>query len=328
MKINGFKRLGTKSITTAAALCVLALAGCSANATTPAATAEGAPEISTMKIGVTPVGDFAPIYYAKAKGIFEKHGLNIDIDPKGASEVPPLVANSYQAVTMSWTTYIQAVAQNVPLKAVFPGIDGEPDTQTGIYTMKTSGITTAGQLAGKSLAVNQPRATFELNSRIVLQEKGLDPSKVNFQVLPLPTLVDALAGGKVDSAYLLPPFSTIAESKGAQLIIDPYKDSLTGSPIAGYVMTADFVQKNPRTVAAFQAAMKEAADALNADPKVYRDFVTTYTTLTPELAQKVPAYVFPTAVNTEKLQELADVMAKEKFSTRTVDISKTIVGGK
>ncbi|HWI74063.1 MAG TPA: ABC transporter substrate-binding protein [Baekduia sp.] len=279
-----------------------------------------------MKVGVTPVGDFAPIYYAVKQGIFKRHGLKVTIDPKGASEVPPLVSNSYQAVSMSWTTFIQATAQGVPLEAVFPGIDGEPDTQTGIYVKSSSGITSPQQLIGKKLAINQPKATFELNSRVALSANGIDASKVNYQVLPLPTIGDALLAGKVDAAYLVPPFSTIAESKGAKLLVDPYKTSqLAGSPVAGYAVTKDFAKKNPNTVKAFRDSLVEAANQLNASGS-YRMFVTSFTSLTSALAKKVPAYRFPTQVDIPKLQKLADLMAGEKFATHKVDIKSFVVG--
>ena len=281
---------------------------------------------TTLKVGVTPVGDFAPIYYAKQKGIFAKNGLNVTIDPKGASEVPPLVSNSYQAVTMSWTTFIQATAQGVPLRGVFPGIIGAPDTQTGIYVMPSSGIDSAKDLQGKTLAINQPKATFELNSRVALKAAGVDLSKVKFQVLPLTTIGDALVAGKVDAAYLVPPFSTQVEAKRAKLLVDPYRTTqLAGTPVAGYVMTDSFAKANPKAVTAFRKSLTQAANDLN-KKKSYRRFVTTYTKLTPKLAAKVPFYTFPTKIGVGKLQTEADLMAKERFATKRVDISKLVMG--
>ncbi|MBQ0825113.1 ABC transporter substrate-binding protein [Streptomyces tagetis] len=288
------------------------------------AAAEESGGVVKLKVGVTPVGDFAPLYYAKDKGIFTKNGLDVTIDPKGASEVPPLVSNSYQAVSMSWTTFIQATAQGVGLRGVFPGIDGAPDTQTGIYAMPSSGIGSAKDLEGKTVAVNQPKATFELNSRVALKEAGVDVDKVKFQVLPLSVMGDALVSGKVDAAYLVPPFSTQVQDKDAKLLVDPYEKTLKGMPVAGYVMTDTFVKENPKAAKAFVAALTEAADELNKNDS-YRDFVTTYTKLTPELAQQVPNYTFPTAIDVAKLQEEADLMAQEGFATKKVDIASLLL---
>ncbi|KAA9158085.1 ABC transporter substrate-binding protein [Amycolatopsis acidicola] len=307
----------------AVALLVAALAGLTV------LTACGGPPAQagtmTLKVGVTPVGDFAPIYYAKEKGIFARNGLDVTIDPKGASEVPPLVSGDYQAVSMSWTTFVQAAAQGVPLRGVFPGITGAPATQTGIYVLPSSGITNPKQLEGRTLAINQPKATFELNSRVALKNLGVDVDKVKFQVLPLSTIADALAAGKVDAAYLVPPFSTQAEAKQAGLLVDPYQGgALAGTPVAGYMMTSQFVQANPKAVTAFKASLTQAADELNKSGS-YRDFVTSYTQLTPELAAKVPAYVFPTSIDVAKLQAEADLMAAEGFATKKIDISQFLV---
>lgn len=308
------------------ALALAACSGTSVSTSTPAASEpSGEPETSELLVGVTPVGDFAPIYYAVAEGIFEKNGLKVTIDPKGASEVPPLLANSYQAVSMSWTTFIQAAAQDVPLRPVFPGITGGPDTQTGIYVMPDSGVENADDLVGKTIAINQPKASAELNSRVSLDDAGVDPESVTFQVLPLPTLVDSLSTKKVDAAYLFPPFSTQAEDLGAKLIVDAYDGSLDGTPVAGFVMTADFVANNPNTIAAFQKSLTEATATLSGDTDLYREFITTYTQLTPEVAQKVPAYTFPSTIDVERLQDLADIMAEKKFSTQKIDVSESLV---
>lgn len=297
-----------------AVLMVVALAGCGSGSS-----AEGE-ETTKLTVGVTPVGDFAPIYYAQQNGIFEKNGLDVTIDPKGASEVPPLVSNSYQAVSMSWTTYIQAVAQGVELQGLYPGISGAPDTQTGIYVMPESGITSPEQLEGKSLGVNQPKATLELNSRVALNDLGVDDSKVDFTVIPLSTLGDALVEGKVDSAYLLPPFSTLAAAKGATLLVDPYEDRLSGLPIAGYVMTKKFIEENPETVEAFVASMDEAVEALN-QPGAYQEFIPTFTELSGDLAKSVPVFTFSTEVDEEKLQLQADLMAEEGFATKQISVA-------
>ncbi|ROO86163.1 NitT/TauT family transport system substrate-binding protein [Actinocorallia herbida] len=298
-----------------------ALTGCGSDDTTTEAGG-----VTTLTVGVTPVGDFAPIYYAEAKGIFAEHGLKVTIDPKGASEVPPLVSDHYQAVSMSWTTFIQATAQGVPLRGVFPGISGKAGNQTGIYAMPSSGISAAADLAGRTVAINQPKATFELNSRVVLKAAGVDVDKVKFQVLPLATIGDALVAGKVDAAYLVPPFSTQVEAKDAKLVVDPYDGgALEGSPVAGYIMTETFVKAHPEAVTAFQQSLTEAAEALNNDGS-YREFVTTYTKLTPELAQQVPDYDFPTTIDVAKLQTEADLMAEAGFSTKKVDIASLVVG--
>jgi NitT/TauT family transport system substrate-binding protein len=190
--------------------------------------------------------------------------------------------------------------------------------------MPDKGIEQPEDLAGHTLAVNQPKATLELNSRVALDDVGIDPDDVNFQVIPLSTMVDALVGGQVDSAYLLPPFSTLAEAQGAEMVLDAYAGVLEGSPIAGYVMTCEFAEDNPNTVAAVQLVMTEAAEAMN-DPAEYRSFIPTYTSLTAELAEQAPAFEFPTTIDVDSLQEYADLMTKYEFATREVDIAEAII---
>jgi NitT/TauT family transport system substrate-binding protein len=304
----------------------VALAGCGASSaeSTGANGSGNQNEVTKLTVGVTPVGDFAPIYYADKKGIFAKHGLQVKIDPKGSSEVPPLVSNSYQAVTMSWTTFIQAVAKGIPLEGVFPGIDGAPNTQTGIYVMKSSGLTKPAQLEGKSVGINQPKATGELNSRVALAEQGVNVSKVNFKVLPLSTLGNAMVAGKVDATYLFPPFSTKVQAKGAKLLVDAYKGKLNGAPVAGYVMTKSFVKAHPKTVQNFVASLTQAAQALD-KPGAYRNFVPRFTSLTPKLAQQIPVYTFHTSINVPKLQQEADLMAQKKFAAKKIDIANHVL---
>lgn len=297
--------------------------GCSSESTS--ASPEGL-ERPDVTVSVTTVGDFAPVYYALSNGIFEKYGLHVTMAEKALSEVAPLLADEYQMESISYSTYVQAVAQGVPLQAVADGITGVPNTQTGIYVMDGSDIKEPKDLAGRTVAINQPKATFEFNSRVSLSDAGVDPDSVNFQVLPLSSMVQALASGKVDAAYLVPPFSTMAEAQGAHLLLDAYTGTLEGTPIAGYTTTQQFAKSNPKTVEAFQKAVAEASEFLAANPDVYRQFVTTYTEIAPDVAAQLPAYNFGSSVNVEGLQTVADLLAEYNFASKKIDVASTVSG--
>ena len=50
----------------------------------------------------------------------------------------------------------------------------------------------------------------------------------------------------------------------------------------------------------------------------------TFTKLTPELAQKVPVYQFPTSIDVDKLQFVADLMADKGYAEKKVTIKDVI----
>lgn len=307
-----------------------ALTACGSSA--PAATSTGDAAntaantggVTKITVGALPVGDYAAAYYAKAKGLFSAQGLDVTITPiqGGANSAPALLKGDFDIAVTNWISYVQAVGQKIPLRAVLPAASGAPGF-SGIVALPNSGVTKPADLKGKVIAVNNLKALSELTSRVSLQENGVDPASVKFTQMPLPDMGAALANGSVQAAWVVEPFLTITQSKGAKVIVDPYAGKLKGAPIGGWSTTEKFAAANPGTLDKFARAMGEASKALE-DDKTFREFLPSYSGLTPELAARQTFPKTAGTINQAQLDDLAKTMADLGWITQTPDLGSTL----
>jgi len=134
----------------------------------------------------------------------------------------------------------------------------EPGTQ-GIYVMPGSPITSLADLKGKTVAINAPNNILYLLAASVLAENGMAPGSVKFVTsYPFPAMPAALEAGKIDAAVLPEPFASIAEQTyGAVPLVDLDQGATTSFPVEGYVVTKQWAEKYPHTLAAFDKALEE-----------------------------------------------------------------------
>ncbi len=136
----------------------------------------GGKEKLTLVLDWFPNADHAGIYAAQAQGYFEAEGLEVVIQVPGNPEDPPkLVAAGRADIAVSYEPdVIQARAQGIPITAVAAIVNVPLNS---IQALKTSGITSPAQLAGKK--VGYPGIpSNELYMQTVLRRAQVDPKSV------------------------------------------------------------------------------------------------------------------------------------------------------
>lgn len=79
--------------------------------------------------------------------------------------------------------------------------------------------------------------------------------------MPFTDMTTALERDQVDAAMMVEPFATAAQRPtGATILADLATRPLNDLPFTAYASTAKFVTTNPKTVQAFQKAMRRAAN--------------------------------------------------------------------
>src|SRR5215210_6744992 len=78
----------------------------------------GEPEAVTLKVGVIPIADVAPLYLGVDQGFFEEEGLTIEpqLAEGGAAIVPSVVSGDYQIGFSNTTSLIIAGSKDVPIQ--------------------------------------------------------------------------------------------------------------------------------------------------------------------------------------------------------------------
>ena len=119
----------------------------------------GESEPVTLKVGVIPIADVAPLYLGIEKGFFEEENLTIEpqLAEGGAAIIPSVMSGDYQIGFSNTTSLIIAASKNLPVQIISQGVLGgtEPGRRVGRGRVpKGSDVKTAKDLEGKTVAVN------------------------------------------------------------------------------------------------------------------------------------------------------------------------------
>jgi NitT/TauT family transport system substrate-binding protein len=314
--------MNTRGPLLAVVLALCALVSCSGAPAPPPA-----PEHPHLRLGVLPIVDDAHLVRAQAAGYFKAEGLTVDLVTVqgGAAALPRLAAGD---LDMTFTNYVSALLAQAQGAGTFRFVDGGyqagPNTLL-IITQPGSAIRSPRDLARKKIAVNTRRNIVELTARSALETAGVDPGSVTFVEVPFPEMAAALQSGKVDAAFTVEPFSTQAAlAFGAVSTLDASAGATAGIPIGGVAVTADFVAKNPDTVAAVRRALARA-QADMADRSVVEQILPTYTKITSDTAALIALGTWPATLDTVRLRRDVDLMRQYGVLTTDLDVGSMVL---
>ena len=307
--------------------CALVLAACASPSASPTS-ADGAPEQAEITVGTLPIVDVAPIHIAIEEGLFAAEGLSVTVEVTqgGAAAIRALVGGDLDIAYGAWPSFLIANAQGLELRAVADGTAARPGF-TELLAMPGSPLerNPAG-LAGTRIAVNTLGNLGELAVRSALVEAGLEADAAELVEIPFPDMGAALERGDVDVIWASEPVATLArETLGAVLVIDSYVGTMEGFPVAGYQASADFVEDNPRTVAAFQRALEAAVERVAEDPELVPEIAPEFTNLEPELASQVSLPDFRARLAATDLQRVHDYLLEFGLLDSELDVEALVV---
>src|SRR5579871_5411961 len=134
-----------------------------------------------------PGGDFVPSFVAKDQGIFEKHGLDVDmsIAQNGSVISAALAANQAQIGVPTPPVLLQAHEQGLDL-VVVAGATVLPFPKDAAGVIAREGISAPKDLAGKKVAVPGFGGSFDVITRYWVTTSGVDFRQVNWIELQFP----------------------------------------------------------------------------------------------------------------------------------------------
>lgn len=285
-------------------------------------------EKTKLNVAGLAVVDDAPLYIAAAKGLFKKEGLDVKVTTltQSTQAIPGLLRGDIDIdLGGNFVSFLQAAAKGViKLRILADGFHCAPDV-VPVLAMPGSKIRTAADLKGRKVAVNITNNVQSMLINAVLRSKGVSPATVKYVQVPFPDMGTALQKGQVDAVSAVEPFATA--DKGAlhaRKVVDSCTGPTAGAPLSGAFATESFVNKNPKTVAAFQRAYRAAA-RMAADRDLVRRTLPTYTKINASTAKAIAFGTFPTTLSAAPVQRVADLMRTDHLLTAPLDVSGMIV---
>jgi NitT/TauT family transport system substrate-binding protein len=297
-------------------LSALLAVGCSAGGGSSAA--PGGLEKVSLRVAAVPAVDSAGLYIAQQRGLFAAEGLRVTIVPaiNAKTTINSQLAGQFDVSSGNYVSYILANAdpqaaglkKAADFRVLAPGSIMESNNQD-IMVPPNSGIHTVSELKGKTVAVNVTHNIGQLLVSSILSDNAVPANSVTFVPMQFPQMAKALQDHQVDAAWETDPYITEAEENvGAIPLADSNQGTTENLPIAGYMVTASWLKKNPNTAAAFRRALVKAQTIATNDPAAVQQGMEAFAKV-PAISAAVEANPqFPTKMNATLLGRLASLM--------------------
>jgi NitT/TauT family transport system substrate-binding protein len=285
--------------------------------------------VTTVKLGLIPIVDVAPVYLGQKKGFYEKHGLKLTISTAqgGAAIVPGVVSGQFQFGFSNVTSLMVAQTNNVPVKAVVNGIAStgvQGKDFNGLMVKKGSAIKSPKGLEGKKVAINTLKNINETAVRAAVRTAGGDPDKVKLVELPFDQMPAALDKGQVDAACVVEPATATIRSQGGVEIASPLVDIAPDLTVAMYFTSQQYEKQNPDVVKKFREATAESLAYADAHPDEARAIVTTYTKIPASVLEQVTLPKWPAEANRASIEALEKLGQEDGLFKTEPDLDKLL----
>ena len=287
-------------------------------------------EKPNLKISVMTTTDLAPFYLAVQAGYFKEAGFTFDpardvsVAKSGGDSVAKLTAKEVDIAYSSYTPFFVAKSKGAgDIRLVADASSAGPNSCV-VVAMPNSPVKNIKDMAGRRVAVTATKTISDLLVMSTLKTNGVDWRTIQWVETPFPQINDALSKGNVDAAFVTEPFITSAQKNiGAVPIFDTAVGPTANMPTAGFGANGDFVDHNPRTLAAFQRVMQRATIEAKADRGKVEGLLQEYAKIDPDTAKLSTLLTFSSTLDATRIQRVPDLMLefgviKEKINVSTM----------
>jgi NitT/TauT family transport system substrate-binding protein len=313
-------------------LATVALAGIAIAVAVSSATAgPRAANLTTIKLGVYPSADYAPLFVGLKRGIFKKHGLDVKITYiyTGSGLMAAATSGQLDVVTNSVTAGINAIIQGLPLK-MLTATDVTPvKGNTEVLVKSDSPIKSFKDLAGKTVATVNLQGLFQLGVNYAMEKAGADPSSLKAVAMAPTDEPNALQAGRLDAIVLQDPFLAQAKAQGGfRSLGNPFAAVPYKVPAGAFYASNSEIQSKPGFLRSFVTAFKEAVAVSVKNPALTRRIIPKYTGIKPEIAKAITPPDFTTALPPGSLGGMLRAMKKWGWINQVPGYDQLVWSGK
>jgi len=307
-----------------------ALVGCSAlgSDTSNPSSAAGPLEKAKIKVAILPTIDVSPLWLAQEAGYFKAEGLDVEtvVVDSGQKALDKAISGEADIASSSYMPFFVAKATGVADMKLVAAAGAVKPKSFAIVATPNSPVKTLKDLAGKRIAMTARNTATDLLTKSLMKDHGVDFDQVKWVQVQFPNVVAALATGRdIDAALLPEPYITqAAKLAGAIPIVDVNTGATEGFPLSGYGAISKWVQANPKTLAAFQRALRKAASVANDDRSKIEPLLVKYAKVDEDTSRLVNFPDFGSALDARPLQRVPDLMLQMGALTTKLDVTSMI----
>lgn len=212
-------------------------------------------EDNTIKIGLMPAVDTAPILLAEKNGYFEDAGIDVEIEIYTNAQNRQSALQAY-AIDGAMTDFI-AVATNVD-----GGFDIKATTMTdGTFPV----LSNEGAKDKKDVKVNMMEVSVT-NYLADILLKDYNVEKVF--ITDIPARLASIGSGEVDMGVFPEPVASNGELQGLTKTVYTMEDTFSPDCL---VFTGKAIEEKPNTIKAFHEAYNKAVDEINKNQNLAKE---------------------------------------------------------
>ncbi|WP_299523941.1 ABC transporter substrate-binding protein [uncultured Methanobrevibacter sp.] len=196
----------------------------------------------TVTIGYLPSDHDAALFVADAQDMYQKEGINTKLVQfnNGGDLMTAMASGDVDVGYVGITPVLSSIEKGVPVKV----ISGVQTEGSGIIVGNDSGINSAQDLAGKSIATPGDASIQAMLLKYYLKQNNVDINDVKVSAMKVPSMNDALKSGKIDGMLTYEPFVTTAVENGNTELVDS-SEILPGHPCCVIAASDDFLKEHP-----------------------------------------------------------------------------------
>lgn len=283
-------------------------------------------ELTEIQVGVLPIAPSVGIYYGIEQGIFEEHGLDVELSTSdgGAAMLPAVHAGQLQFGVGNPMSVMNANDRGLDMRilAGYSNSYAEGEDVAGIVAPADSGIEEWTDLEGQTVSVNALQTQGDLTIMEAVEQAGGDPDAINFQELPFQDMQAQLDQGNTDAVWFPEPFLSNALGDGDNHLVGySFQDTVPGMPAMVTFSSAEYLEENPEIAEAFRDAMTESLEAASEDEEGARSLIPEFIDLSEEAAQELLMEELSGEIRRDEIEEIGGLMDKFDFISDNPDPS-------
>ncbi len=219
---------------------------------------------NTVTIGYLPSDHDAALFIADAQDMYQKEGINTKLVQfnNGGDLMTAMASGDVDVGYVGITPVLSSIEKGVPVKV----ISGVQTEGSGIVVSSSSGISSAQDLVGKSIATPGDASIQYMLLKYYLKQNNIDIGDLDVSAMKVPSMNDALKSGKIDGMLTYEPFVTTAVENGNTELVDS-SEIIPEHPCCVVAASDNFLKEHPEEAKKIVEINGNATDYVKEHPE-------------------------------------------------------------
>ncbi len=196
----------------------------------------------TVKIGYLPSDHDAALFVADAQGMYKDNNITVELVQfnNGGDLMTAMASGEVDVGYVGITPVLSSISKDVPVKV----ISSAQTEGSGIVVTDASGITSAADLKGKSIATPGEASIQHALLSYYLSKNNMSIDDLNVSAMKVPSMNDALKTGQIDGIVTFQPYVSIASNQSNTTVLADSSEILPAHPCCVVVASDDFIKSH------------------------------------------------------------------------------------